>query len=157
MWELQALGLTETAGSLGKLSEEIDDPETFLAGTGARMTGADVRENFQEGGRPVKWTDITARSRAKRRVNKSSGPLIDSEALEDAASADHAGVAGSLFSVQGDTLTEGTDLFYAAVQEYGWTDKNVPARSYEQITAEDEIRLSQAMEDDWLHRLLAAM
>lgn len=156
MWELEALGLAQTEAGFSQVEAGLDNPEPFLAGEGAEIAGAGVRQNFEVGGRPA-WPDITAQSRSQRKVNSTSGPLIDSGALMAAASATSPGVAGSVFGVSGDTLTLGTDLVYAATQNFGREDDNIPAREFENLQPEDELRLATAFDDDYLHRLLAAL
>ncbi len=157
MFELDLLGDAGLERDLVALAAGLDDPETFLREDAAPLEGAAVRRAFDTGGRPEPWPDITAKSRAERKVDAASGPLIDSGALEDAASDGRGGVAGSLFSVSGDTLTMGTDLVYAATQNFGRADANVPARLYEDLTPGDALALGAAYEDDYLHRLLAGM
>lgn len=152
MWDFEAIGLPALRDEFTRVEEGLDDPEPGLAMI-APEVGADVRRNFEQGGRPGVWPDITAKSRDQRTENKTGGPLVDTEALMDAASADKPGVAGSTFSLEGDTLTLGTDLIYAATQEYG--RGGIPARPYEQITDEDAVRVQEAFEGDYLHALLA--
>jgi phage gpG-like protein len=155
MWELKALGLPEVLEEISATADMVDDGTAFLSGPASVITGEAIRQNFLQGGRPDAWPDITARSRAQRKVNKTSGPLIDSGAMMDAASATRPGVEHSLYSVDGDTLTLGTDVVQAAVQQYGWEDKNIPARPYEDLQPEDELRLAAAYEGDYLHQMLA--
>lgn len=157
MWELELLGLAETQTAFGTLEDGLDNPEAFLKGEGAQITGAAIRQNFLSGGRPSPWPDITAESRAQRKVNSTSGPLIDAGTLMAAASATSSGVDGSVFAVDGSTLTLGTDLVYAATQNWGREDANIPAREFEDLQPEDELRLATAFQDDYLHSLLAAM
>ncbi len=155
MFELDILGGQKLETDLTALAAGLDAPDVWLGTEGAKVAGAAVREHFEAGGLPDAWPDITAKSRAQRKVNKESGPLIDSGALMEAASADHAGVPGSVFAQQGDMLTLGTDLVYAETQQEG--RGGIPARPYEMLTMTDEIRLSQSMDDDYLHKLIAAM
>lgn len=157
MFELDLIGQADLTADLDTLAAGLADDEEFLRRDAAPLVSAAVRRTFDEGGRPEPWPDITAKSRAQRKVNGVSGPLIDSGALEDAASDGRGGVAGSLFAVSGDTLTEGTDLVYAAAQNFGWDDKNIPARLFEDLKPEDALALGAAYEDDYLHRLLAGM
>lgn len=157
MFEMELIGQAGLEADLETLAAGLADDEAFYREDAARIASAAVRRNFDEGGRPEPWPDITAQSRAQRKFNFTSGPLIDSGALEAAASAGQEGVAGSLFSVSGDTLTEGTDLMYAAVQNFGWDAKNIPARLFEDLKPEDALALGVAYEDDYLHRLLAGM
>ena len=152
MWAFEAVGLPQ-------LTSELTDLEAAFAEPGERLealapeVGADIRQNFAAGGRPDTWPDITAKSRAQRKENKTSGPLIDTEALMNAASASESGVDGSVFGIAGDTETFGSNLVYAATQEYG--RGTIPARAYEQITDADELRLAASLEGDYLHVLLA--
>ena len=155
MWELEALGLAQTETAFDTLEGGLDNPEAFFQGEGKDIAGAAVRENFEAGGRPSPWPDITARSRSQRKVNSTSGPLIDSGALMASASATEGGVEGSLFAVDSNTLTLGTDLVYAATQNFG--RGGVPAREFETLLPEDEMRLSRAFDDDYLHRLLQSL
>lgn len=156
MWELEELGLAETEAGFSKVETGLSNPEAFLAGEGAEIAGASVRRNFEVGGRPA-WPDITSQSRSQRKVNSTSGPLIDSGALMEAASATSPGVEGSLFAVDGNTLTLGTDLVYAATQNFGRQDANIAQREFEDLQPEDELRLATAFDDDYLHRLLAGL
>lgn len=155
MFELDILGGQKLDTDLTDLAAGLNSPEVWLLANAAPLAGAAVREKFAAGGLPDAWPDITAKSRAQRKVDKTSGPLIDSGALMEAASADHAGVPGSVFAQQGDMLTLGTDLIYAETQQEG--RGGIPARPYEFLTMTDEIRLTQSMDDDYLHKLIAAI
>ncbi len=152
MWEFEAVGLPALQNELTGLEDALADPSGVLALV-APEVGADIKQNFLAGGRPETWPDITAASRAQRKENKTSGPLIDTEALMNAASASEEGVEGSVFGIAGDTETFGTDLAEAATQQYG--RGNIPARAYEQITDADELRLAASVESDYLHAMLA--
>ena len=89
MWEFEAIGLPALQNELTGLEDALADPSGVLALV-APEVGADIKQNFLAGGRPETWPDITAASRAQRKVNKTSGPLIDTEALMNAASASSA-------------------------------------------------------------------
>jgi len=154
MFELDLLGGEKLETEMSALALGLDNPQVWLGAEGAKIAGEGIRENFEQGGRPDKWPDITAKSRAMRKVNHDSGPLIDSGALMAAASASEPGVAGSVFQQQGDLLTLGTDLEYAADHEFGI---GVPARPFMNLTPEDEIRLTASMDDDYLHKLIAQL
>ena len=152
MWEFEAVGLPALQKELTGLEDALADSASLLAQL-APEVGADIKQNFLVGGRPETWPDITAVSRARRKVNKTSGPLIDTEALMNAASASEEGVEGSVFGIAGDTETFGTDLPGAATQQYG--RGGIAARAYEQITDADELRLAASLESDYLHAMLA--
>ncbi len=155
MLGLDILGGDKLETELTGLALGLDNPQVWLGAEGAKIAGEGIRENFEQGGRPDKWPDITAWSRAMRKVNHESGPLIDTGALMAAASASEPGVEGSIFRQQGDTLTLGTDLEYAADHEFGTA--RIPVREFMSLTPEDEIRLTASMDDDYLHKLLAQM
>jgi len=159
MFELDLLGGDALETELTGLAAGLDDPAPWLSGNAAKVAGNSIRKHFEKGGLPDAWPDITAKSRAQRKVNKTSGPLIDSGALMEAASAEHAGVSGSVFAQDGDTLTLGTDMVYAATQEFGRSQGSgeIPVRPFMQLTPEDEIKLMHSMDDDYLHKLLAKM
>lgn len=155
MFELLLLGEDEVDRSLLQLEAGLDNPEDFLRGEEAQIAGDAIRRHFAQSGASEPWPDITSQSRAQRKVNSTSGPLIDSGALMNAASATSSGVEGSLFAVDGDTLTLGTDLVYAATQNFG--RGGIPAREFETLLPEDELRLTRAFDDDYLHRLLRGL
>lgn len=151
MWDFEAVGLPVLREELTGLAGQLGSPETSLRLI-APEVGADIRKNFESGGRPEAWPDITAASRAQRKQNPSSGPLIDTGSLMESASDTGGGAEGSVFTLQGDVLTLGTGLAQAATQEYG--RGGIPARPYEHITPEDELRLVEVLESDYLHRML---
>ena len=151
MWQFEAVGLPVLTDTLTTLAGEMESPAAYLTRIGPEV-GADIRKNFEQGGRPGTWPDITAASRAARKQNLTSGPLIDTGALMASASDTGGGAEGSLFAVQGDVLTLGTDLAQAATQEYG--RGGIPARPYESITPEDAIALGDILEADYLHQML---
>ena len=151
MWEFEAVGLPVLRANLTAMAGELDNPDAYLELLGPEV-GADIRRNFEQGGRPKTWPDITAASRAQRKQNPTSGPLIDTETLMLSASDSGGGAEGSLFAVQGNVLTLGTDLPQAATQEYG--RGGIPARPYESITTEDALQLGDALQADYLHQML---
>ena len=152
MWEFEAIGLPALQNELTGMERAFAAPAAELEKL-APEASADIRGNFLAGGRPMTWPDITAASRAGRKEDAASGPLLDTKALMNAASATEHGADGSLFGIAGDTLTLGTDLVYAATQEFG--RGAIPARPYEHLTDTDALRLAGAAESDYLHALLA--
>lgn len=152
MWQFEAVGLPALKGELDTWAADLADTEAVLHHI-APEAGESIRQNFEQGGRPQPWPDITAKSRSQRKVNKTSGPLIDSGALEEAASASTSGVEGSVFAINGNTATFGTDYVFAAVHQFGWPEKNIPARPYEDIVPEDQLKLARSTSDYLLEML----
>lgn len=88
--------------SLKKTAEQMRRPEKPLKEFGLALLRS-IDKNFKAGGRPVKWP---ASKRAKKTGDKT---LIDTARLKNSIS----------MRVSGDTLTVGTPVKYARIQQLG--------------------------------------
>lgn len=142
-----AEGLGETIDSIiGTLS----NPEPFLR-RAATIIGTATAKNFERGGTQYKmWEEILETSRARRRVDGEAPVLNDSRALARAASATQEGVEDSIFSIEGNSLTMGTDRIDAHLHQYGkkvagvrpdGTPKGWPARPFLAVTGNELRRI----------------
>ena len=85
-----------------------------------------IHNNFQESGRPEKWTPLAASTlKQKRRLGYSSKPLIRTGALRNS-------VTGS---VRGNLLAIGTSVEYAKFHQLG--TKFIPSRPFLIFQSED--------------------
>ena len=95
------------------------------------------------------------------RLNKRLASIVggDREALLDSvgnllANSARERISDSIsHEVDGDVVRIGSNLIYAGVHDQGWEKKNIPARTYLGISADDEEAIEQEV-SDWFEGLL---
>lgn len=124
---------------LTELATDIRQVQRPLEAAGAVMLGS-IEENFQQQGRPQKWTPLSARTLAGRRQgrNKKRSPqiLIDRARLKNSMA--------MKVNVGSDSYVEvGTNVVYAARHHFGYAGgtgrgrSKTPARPFLMIQDED--------------------
>ena len=95
-----------------------------------------VQENFAAGGRPKKWTALSAGSLVSSKAKKQGGKILQgSGKLLDSIT----------YDADGSGVQIGSDLIYAAAHQYG--ADHIPARPYLLIHPEDEAAMAEILEE----------
>lgn len=94
---------------------------------------ADAQQTIHDGGQA--WAPFKTLPKRPHQLLWDTGTLIQSLAL---------GGAGNVFEQTGDTVTVGTNVAYAAAQNYGYEPRNLPARPFLFIDDEREQQASNA-------------
>jgi phage gpG-like protein len=131
--DLDGPSFQQAVARIRLVTKDLTELMTVLAGRVVRI----VDRRFQKSG--PRWVPLSERTLERRRAG-SSKPLLDTGRLR--ASVVGRG-EGSLYAVDSQSLTIGSDLVYAAIQQYGWPaggkhpPPTIPARPY--IPTEAEI------------------
>lgn len=128
-------GLDKLLRRLDQLALDTRRVERPLRAAGAYMLGS-IEKNFQQQGRPKKWTPLAPSTIARRRKGKGRGGariLIDKAALKNSMS----------FRVVGPATEVGTNLIYGRRHHFGYPGgegrghSKTPARSFLLVQTED--------------------
>lgn len=131
-------GLERLLKRLAQMATDTRHVERPLKAAGAHMLGS-IEKNFQQQGRPKKWTPLAPSTREGRRKgkNKKRGPkiLIDTARLKNSP---------SVKLVQGPAAAVGTNVIYSRRQHFGYKSKKkgrgqaeTPARPFLMFQDED--------------------
>lgn len=107
-------GLDRLLKRIGKLATDVTHVERPLKAAGA-LVQASVQKNFNEQGRPEKWTPLHPRTLARRRKGKGKGGskiLIDSARLRNSI---------QFQLITGPAVEVGTNVEYAARHHFGFS------------------------------------
>lgn len=136
-------GIEQLLKRLGELALDASNVERPLRAAGVYMVGS-IEKNFQAQGRPTRWTPLSARTLAGRRVGKGrkrgKGPriLINSARMKNS-------VSSQVHLQNPESYTEvGTNVIYAPRQHFGYQGKGkgrgqatTPARPFVMFQDED--------------------
>jgi phage gpG-like protein len=114
-------GLEELMSRLRQIAAAARNLKRPLQSAGVYMLGS-IERNFQEQGRPVKWTPLSARTLASRRGARKAKKKAGAKAGRGARILiDNARLKNSMGSkVDGDAVAVGTNVVYAARQNFGY-------------------------------------
>ncbi len=126
---------------------------TVLEAFGIYMEG-EVIDNFQAQGRPEAWPDVKEATKIARFLRTHRGKNRSKKAMEFFMMfkilMDSGRLRNSIASaVLGNMVQIGTNVIYAAVQNFGWKEKNIPERRFLLFQDRDEDRFADIIEK-WL-------
>lgn len=122
----------------GAVEERQRDFRPLLNRIGQIMT-ASTDQNFIDQGRPDAWQPLSPVTLARRRSgpnpNMSDQILRDTGRLMNSLSSPSS--ADAILELTPDSLRFGTNVEYASVHQFGWPERNIPARPFMLLQQED--------------------
>jgi phage gpG-like protein len=128
-------GITRVLNRFVRMQARARNPRPALIASSVYMLGS-IDRNFQSGGRPVKWVDLSASTLAARRRGKGKGGvkiLVDEAQLKNSMWVD----------LQSDSIAIGPGVVYARRQNWGYPGgpgrghSHTPARPFMLFQEED--------------------